>query len=268
MSFWGPVRQTWLHRTNPVVKLGMICLLFFITVLTHDLDVIIYQAVIFTVCLLVLCGVRPWKMLLFFIPFLLAFITSASSMMLFGKGDTIWWQWGLFKISEESFYRGLHLGFKGIAFASEGLLLVTTTSSVDLFYALMQKLKLRPKYAYSFMASIRLLPMVWEEYIIRRQALKVRGVQQFRGLRRLVVHAGLYVVPLLAQSIRRAHRVAAAMEAKQFDGDQSRARSYYYPSYYSRYDVLTFGLLTVAVCCAYAGAGYFPWFGIGDVRFN
>ena len=38
------------------------------------------------VCLVVLSGVKPWKMLLFFIPFLLAFISSASSMMLFGKG--------------------------------------------------------------------------------------------------------------------------------------------------------------------------------------
>ena len=64
---------------------------------------------------------------------------------------------GLFRVSEESFYRGSHLGFKGIAFASEAAA-VTTTSSVDLFYSLMQKLRLAPKYAYSFMASIRSRP--------------------------------------------------------------------------------------------------------------
>ncbi|MEC0204250.1 energy-coupling factor transporter transmembrane component T [Paenibacillus lautus] len=268
MNIWNPVRITWLHRANPVVKLGLICALFFMTVLTHDLDFVMYQAFIFMVCLVVLSGVKPWKMLLFFIPFLLAFISSSSSMMLFGKGETIWWEWGLFRVSEESFYRGLHLGFKGIAFASEGLLLVTTTSSVDLFYSLMQKLRLAPKYAYSFMASIRLLPMVWEEYVIRRQALKVRGVRPIRGVRGMVNRAGLYVVPLLAQSIRRAHRVAAAMEAKQFDGDRAKARTYYYLSRYSRYDLLVIGLLAAAACCAYVAAGYFPWFGIGDVRFD
>lgn len=268
MNLWNPVRITWLHRANPVVKLLLVCLLFLMTVLTHDIDFVAYQALIFMVCLLALSGVRTWKMLLFFIPFLLAFISSSSSMMLFGKGETIWWEWGLFKVSEESFYRGLHLGFKGIAFACEGLLLVTTTSSVDLFYSLMQKLKLAPKYAYSFMASIRLLPMVWEEYVIRRQALKVRGVVPIRGVRGAVNRAGMYVVPLLAQSIRRAHRVAAAMEAKRFDGDRGRRRTYFYPSRYSRYDLLTIALLAAAAYGAYAAAGHFPWFGIGDVRFD
>ncbi|GAE07263.1 transmembrane component YkoC of energizing module of thiamin-regulated ECF transporter for HydroxyMethylPyrimidine [Paenibacillus sp. JCM 10914] len=238
------------------------------TVLTHNLDFVMYQALVFMICLIVLSGVKPWKMLLFFIPFLIAFISSASSMMLFGKGDTVWWEWGLFKVSEESFYRGLHLGFKGIAFASEGLLLVTTTSSVDLFYSLMQKLRLAPKYAYSFMASIRLLPMVWEEYVIRRQALKVRGVMPIRGLGGVVQRAGMYVVPLLAQSIRRAHRVAAAMEAKQFDGDRGRVRTYFYPSAYSRYDILIVLLLLAAAVTAYVAAGFMPWFGIGDVRFD
>lgn len=84
----------------------------------------------------------------------------------------------------------------------------------------------------------------------------------------MVNRAGMYVVPLLAQSIRRAHRVAAAMEAKQFDGDRAKARTYYYPSRYSRYDLLVVGLLAAAACCAYMAAGYFPWFGIGDVRFD
>lgn len=28
MNIWNPVRITWLHRANPVVKLGLICALF------------------------------------------------------------------------------------------------------------------------------------------------------------------------------------------------------------------------------------------------
>ena len=98
--------------------------------------------------------------------------------------------------------------------------------------------------------------MVWEEYVIRRQALKVRGVRPIRGIRGMVNRAGLYVVPL-AQSIRRAHRVAAAMEAKQFDGDQAKSRTYYYPSRYSRYDLLVIGLLAVAAAFAYAACRIF-----------
>lgn len=268
MNFWKPDRLTWLHRANPVIKLGALIGLFLMTVLTHDIDFVMYQAVIFTVCLLVLSGIKPWKMLLFFLPFAIAFLSSSSSMMLFGRGENIWWEWGLFRVSEESFYRGLHLGFKGITFAAEGLLFVTTTSSVDLFYGLMQKLRLAPKYAYSFMASIRLLPMVWEEYLARRQALQIRGLRPIRGVRGMVHRAGMYAVPLLAQSIRRAHRVAAAMEAKKFNGEAGKHRTYYYVSRFTVFDVLIVLLLAGAACGAYVIAIRYPWFGIGDVRFN
>ncbi|WP_106766838.1 energy-coupling factor transporter transmembrane component T family protein [Paenibacillus faecalis] len=267
MSFWKPERLTWLHRANPVVKLGVLVGLFLMTVLTHDIDFILYQAVVFTVCLLALSGIKLSKMLLLSVPFLIAFLSSSTSMMLFGRGEDVWWQWGLFRVTEESFYRGLHLGFKGITFAAEGLLFVTTTSSVALFYGLMQKLKLAPKYAYSFMASIRLLPMVWEEYVVRRQALQVRGIRPIRGVKGAVHRAGMYAVPLLAQSIRRAHRVAAAMEAKKFNGETGKHRTYYYVSRFTVYDVLIVLLLAGAACISYMIANFYPWFGIGDVRF-
>lgn len=268
MNLWNPQRLTWMHRANPIVKLGVLMSLFLMTVLTHDIDFVMYQAIVFTVCLLILSGIRPWQMLLFGLPFIIAFISSSSSMMLFGRGDIIWWEWGLFRVSEESFYRGLTLGFKGITFAAEGLLFVTTTSSVDLFYGLMQKLRLAPKYAYSFMASIRLLPMVWEEYLVRRQALKIRGVRPIRGVRGALHRAGMYAVPLLAQSIRRAHRVAAAMEAKQFNGEMGKARTYYYKSRFTVYDVLIVLALAGAACIAYVFAIRYPYFEIGDVRFD
>lgn len=268
MNFWKPHRLTWLHRANPVVKLVVLLGLFIMTVLTHDIDFILYQAIVFTMCLTVLSGLRLRSMLLLAIPFVIAFVSSSSSMMLFGRGEQIWWEWGLFRVSEESFYRGVHLGLKGIAFAAVGLLFVATTSSVDLFYALMQKMRLALKYAYSFMASIRLMPMVWEEFQIRRQALQIRGTRPIRGVKGVVSRAGMYAVPLLAQSIRRAHRVAAAIEAKQFDGESGRNRTYYYESVYSVYDLLSAALLLVAACAAYLFAVQFPVFGIGDVRFH
>ena len=78
-------------------------------------------------------------------------------MMLFGKGETIWWEW-LFRVSEESFYRGSHLGFKGIAFASEGR---RRDDNVLGGFILQPDAEVEAcTHAYSFMASIR-PPMVW-----------------------------------------------------------------------------------------------------------
>ncbi|MGG4553076.1 energy-coupling factor transporter transmembrane component T family protein [Paenibacillus humicus] len=264
-QFLTPRRTTWLHRANPAAKLGMIVLLFLLTLFTHSLDFIAYQAIAVFLVLFLMSGHPPWKIMLLLLPLLFVFVSSSITMILFGKGDTLWWKWGIIRISEESFYRGIHIGFKSVTFAAEGLLYVLTTSSVALFYALMQKVKLAPKYAYSFMASVRLLPMVWEEFLIRRSALQIRGVRHSRGIRGWIEQAKLYAVPLLSQSIRRAHRVAVAMESKSFHN--SRRRTYYYTSEFTLYDLGLLLLLASAFAAAYSLANIYPLFGISDVRY-
>lgn len=264
-QFLTPTRLTWLHRANPAAKLGMILLLFLLTLFTHSLDFIVYQAITVFLVLFLMSGHPPWKIMLLILPLLLVFVSSSITMILFGKGDTLWWKWGIIRISEESFYRGIHIGFKSVTFAAEGLLYVLTTSSVALFYALMQKVRLAPKYAYSFMASVRLLPMVWEEFQIRRNALEIRGVRHARGMRGWIEQAKLYAVPLLSQSIRRAHRVAVAMESKAFHN--SRRRTYYYKSVFTLYDLGVLLLLALALAAAYSLSQLYPLFGIADVRY-
>lgn len=262
-----PTRSTILQHANPAVKLALFIALFFVTVQTRSIDFAMDQALVYTLLLFILGGFPFRKTLVLVLPFILLFVSSSITMVLFGKGDSLWWQWGLLRITEESFYRGMHLGFRSIAFAAEGLLFVSTTSSVRLFYALMQSFKLAPKFAYSFMASIRLLPMVWEEFLIRRQALQVRGARvKGKGLKGLAEHIRLYAVPLLSQSIRRAHRVAVAMEAKQFDGNGPR--TYFYPSKVTWIDGITMILLVIAPCLAYMASLSFQWFGIADVRYH
>ncbi|MNW53112.1 putative HMP/thiamine permease protein YkoC [compost metagenome] len=265
-KLFAPERETWMHLANPVVKLVCMVLLFLVTLFTHRLDFMFYQMVIFTILLFWQSGYAFWKIMLIVLSFCIVFISSSSSMILFGKGDTIWWAWGLIRISEESFFRGVHIGIKSVTFAAEGLLFVLTTSSVSLFYALMQKAKLPPKYAYSFMASIRLLPMVWEELQIRRNALSIRGNKSLRGLRGWISQLKQYAVPMLAQSIRRAHRVAVAMETKAFVND--RRRTYYYPSVFTRFDPVIVMMLCCSVALAFILAAQLPVFGIEDVRYR
>ncbi|MEC0372474.1 energy-coupling factor transporter transmembrane component T family protein [Paenibacillus chibensis] len=267
IEFLTPNRSTMLQRVNPAVKLVLFIALLLVTVQTRRIDFAVNQAAAYTLALFVLGGFTFRKTLLLVLPFGLLFASSSVTMIFFGKGDTLWWHWGLLRITEESFYRGLHLGFRSIAFAAEGLLFVSTTPSVRLFYALMQSFKLPPRFAYSFMASIRLLPMVWEEFLIRRQALQVRGAQvKGKGLKGLMEHIRMYAVPLLSQSIRRAHRVAIAMEAKQFNG--KGRRTYYYPSRVSWSDGIAALLLILVPIAAYAAAIAFPWIGIADVRYH
>mgnify|MGYP001947098095 CR=1 FL=1 len=194
-------------------------------------------------------------MILFTAPFVLIFFSSASTLILFGRGEVVWWQWGLIKISEESFRHGLLVGFKTLSFGALGLLFVLTTKPVKLFYALMQQLKLPPKYAYSFMAAIRMLPMVMQDFQQRADALKIRGFQYSKGMRGIYERIKAYSVPLLAQSIRRAQRVAVAMEAKRFQ--MNADRTYYYPLRYSSLDVRFMILMIAAAAAFYSLSAFF-----------
>ncbi|CAM3623590.1 MULTISPECIES: CbiQ family ECF transporter T component [Saccharibacillus] len=266
-GFFEPARTTWLHRANPALKLPLFLLLFALTVLTHRIDASFYLAVVFLLLLFAASGYPAWKTALLASGFALAFASASLSMILFGKGTEIWWSLGPISISQESFYRGLHLGFRSIAFGCQGLLFVLTTRSTDLFYALMQRLKLSPKYAYSFMASLRLMPMALEELRIRRDALAVRGTGGAgRGFApaALLRLPELYALPLLAQSIRRAQRTAVAMEVKRFDAE--RRRTYYYASPITRSDAAVFLLLAGAAAAALLLAQLLPVFGLGDMR--
>ena len=258
-----PYNPTWLHRVNPTLKLAVFSLWFVAVILIHDFNVMANVAFL-SVLLLAWSG-HPWRRLLLYAsPFLLVFVSTSTGMMMFGTGTTEWWNWGLIHVTKESFFRGLHLGFRALSMASAGLLFGLTTRPATLFYSLMQQAKLPPKYAYGFMAAIRMMPVLAEEFQTRRNALRIRGAPKRGRWRRVYDGFSRYAVPLLAQSIRRAHRIAVAMEAKRFAGKAER--TYYYVIGYSYRDIL-FVLLTAALFAAGAWAGkQFPYGNMTDVR--
>lgn len=259
-----PHRETWLHRINPSVKLLLFILYFIAILFIHNINVMINLTYANLFLLIVFSGHPLLRLLLYSSPFIIIFISSSTAMMFFGDGETTWVKWGLLHITEESFYRGLHIGFRALNFAALGLLFALTTRPVRLFYSLMQQLKLPPKFSYSFMAGIRLIPIMFEEFQTLRQAAKVRGGIRGRGLRGAYKQLRFYAIPLLAQSIRRAQRIAIAMEAKRFASRE--ARTYYYIIGYSWYDILYVVVLVAAVAGAWWTGSNWPYFDVLDVR--
>ena len=88
----------------------------------------------------------------------------------------------------------------------------------------MQHLKVKPKFAYAFMAAIRMVPLIISSLIqLRRSKMRYQMIDasNYKGIKRL----NHLVIPLLSQNIRRAHQLSVAMESKGFkDGP----RTYYY----------------------------------------
>lgn len=258
--------ETWLHRVNPSFKLLLSMALFFVVLFTNNINFIINVTIVQLVLLLAYSGHPLRRLLLFMLPFALLFVSSSMSMMMFGKGDTTWLRWGLVHITEESFYRGMHLGFKTVNMALTGLIFALTTRPVALFYSLMQQCKLPAKFAYSFMAALRLMPIMAGEFQTLGMALKVRGVKRRVGLGGVYETLRLYAIPLLAQSIRRAQRIAVAMEAKRFSS--ARERTYYYRIGFSMRDAYLLLYIAAALGVALYVGQHFPYFHIGDVRYK
>ncbi|RAV22133.1 energy-coupling factor transporter transmembrane component T family protein [Paenibacillus contaminans] len=257
-------RETWLHRGNPALKLLLFVILFVYAMFVHNLDTLVYMTVFHFILLFSFSGHPLRRLLLYMSPFLLIFVSSAVSMALFGKGTTLWFEWGLVSVTKESFLRGIHLGFRALDFAVLGLTFALTTRPVYLFYSLMQQAKLPPKYAYSFMASIRLIPLLLEELQTLRYALKVRGMRRQRGIGGFYRKLKAYAVPLLAQSIRKAQRIAVAMEAKRFS--EAKKRTYYYELSVSRIDALAIVAYAAIAAAAIGLSVYAPVFHMTDVR--
>ncbi|HEX7055912.1 MAG TPA: energy-coupling factor transporter transmembrane component T, partial [Bacilli bacterium] len=229
-------RETWLHKVNPSVKLLSFTALFIAVMLIHNPNTMLNTALGALLPLVIWSGHPGKRLLLYASPFVLIFVSGSLGMMFFGRGQTVWLHIGLLNITEESFYRGLHLGFRALVMAAAGLLFGLTTRPVHLFYSLMQTWRLPPKYAYGFLAGMRMLPIILEEFVILQKALKVRRADCRRQFWSGLGMLRMCFVSLLAQSIRRAHRTAVAMQARRFS--PLAARTFYYRPGYSVRDWL------------------------------
>lgn len=261
-----PKKESWIHGVNPSLKLLIMLMIFICIMFIHNVDVMTYVTMSFLLVFLVSIKYPVKIKMLLLLPFLFIFLTSSLAMIMYGKGDTTLLRFGLIHVTEESLFRGMHLGLRSMVFACCGLLFALTTKPVLLFYSLMQQGKLPPRFAYGFMAGVRLLPIMVEEYLTLRNALLVRGVKQERGLSGLLKKLKSFSIPLLSQSIRRAHRVAVAMEAKRFS--RQKTRTYYYRTGFSTKDAWFVVLFIGVFMIGFAAADYIPLFSITDVRYR
>lgn len=257
--------HSWIHNVNPALKLGVMVTGFAVILLIHNVNVLWPLTAVLMVFVFWVSGHPVGRVSLFILPFLFVFVSTGASMVLFGQGNTLWWQWGPISITEESFVRGMHVALRAFCFGLMGLLFALTTRPVLLFYSLMQQLKVPPRYAYGFMASLRLLPLILQEFKTLRHAYKVRGAAFGTDWHGWAKQFKMYAVPLLAQSIRRAQRIAVAMEARRFNTQSQR--TYYYKTGFSGADglmvVCWIGIFTVAWWIGW----HYPVVESTDVRF-
>ena len=135
--------------------------------------------------------------------------------LLFGRAEgQIWWHWGPITLSKSSLIIGLSLGLRVLCFASYSLLFLTTTEPSRFILSLIQHLRVPYRFGYAMLAVYRFLPMLGYEFLLIRGAQRIRGAPERGGITGWVQQVVRYTIPLLAAALRRAERVAIAMEAR------------------------------------------------------
>ncbi len=256
--------DSFLHRLNPLTKLAYAVLM--IVVLTLIVDPITpLIALVLTLLVVSLLGrVRPLDLLRTLLPFaVLSFGLIWTTMAFYVAGPsshphpilTV----GPIVLSDQGIAYGLVIFFRTLGFFAASLLFVLTTDPTDLVQALIQQLHVSYRFGYGAHAAYRFVPLFEGELATIRAAHRVRGVGTGGGPIAHVREFAGYLVPLLAGGVRKAERVALAMDARGFGAYHDR--TFYRRSRFGLAD-LAFAAGTVVVFgAALLGLQRLGWLG-------
>jgi energy-coupling factor transport system permease protein len=220
MRLFTPLRpdpRAPLARANPVSKLGAAALLMAVLFVSID-------AVTSGVILVGLIGALPvtglgpvdlvrrtWPILL---GALLVGLLNAAFGARTGGDEAV--AIGPLAISSQNLVAGLGLGLRLLAIALSGVLALATTDPTDLADALMQQLRLSPRFAVGSLAAARLLPIFASEWQTLALARRARGLAAERSPVAAVRIFSGQLLTLLVSAVRRGTRLATAMDARGF----------------------------------------------------
>jgi energy-coupling factor transport system permease protein len=260
--------RPYLWRRNPTVKFAAALLLSLLLTLVIDpLTPLLFLGGTLLAGL-ALGGVRPATYARALAPLLLVAAGFVWSNALFAAAPDaagVLWRWGPFRVSAPGLLFGLGIALRGLAIGALSLTFVLTTDPTDLVVSLIRHGRLPFRIGYSLLAGVRFLPFFAQEYEQVRLAQRVRGqVEQGPLAFRLQRRAG-YLLPLLASAVRRAARVAVAMDSRGFAA--AGRRTYYREVPLNGWDA-AFALATAAFALALlAFSRYAGWLRLWDGRF-
>lgn len=122
----------------------------------------------------------------------------------------------LFAADARGIVAGVAVALRLIGISLAGLMAVTTIDPTDLADALVQHLRAPPRFVIGALAAWRLAPIFGQEWQTLMLARRTRGIEAERGTRDRVASFPGLTFALLVSAIRRATRLALAMDARGF----------------------------------------------------
>lgn len=201
-----------LHRVNPVTRILALGLLTTPLMLTIDwLSATI--AIVFTLCMAPLCGVGLAQFCRRALPIVLLAPVAAVPMALYGQqGGTVYLSWSLITVSELSLSLAVAIALRVLAIALPVIVLSANVDPTDLGDGLAQILHLPERFVIGAVAAFRMLGLLREDLRAMRRSRRARGIADAGRVR----YGFSLAFGLLVMSLRRAGKLATAMEARGF----------------------------------------------------
>ena len=235
-----------IERLNPVTRL-LLAVLACLPVLV-SLDWL--SATVMLVGLLVVlraAGARPAAMLVRLAPVAVAAALAAVTMALYGKpGGRVYWQWWLVEVTRRSVTTAGAVVLRVLVLGLSAVVLLGGLDLTAMADGLAQVLRLPARFVLGALAGMRMLSLFVEDWRTLGRARRARGLGDTGRLRRWTTMA----FALLVLAIRRGTKLATAMEARGFDAQHARQRTWARPSRLGAPDVI--GLTAAAALDALA----------------
>lgn len=141
------------------------------------------------------------------------------------KTGTVLFSLGPLLIAADPLADGVALGLRVCVAATAGVLGFATTDPTDLADALTQQLRTSPRFTIGSLAALRMLPLLGAEWRQITTARRARGMEGGRNPARRVQLFVSTTFTLLVGAMRRAGRLATAMDARGFDSAVQRTHA-------------------------------------------
>jgi len=244
------VTRNLIAGVNPVTRI--LALALFTTPLMVTIDwVSATVAIALTLTVAPLCGVGWTRMLRRAWPLLLVAPISGIPMALYGQsGGEVYLSWGLVEVSQLSLSLAAAIVLRMLAIALPVVVLSADVDPTDLGDGLSQVLHLPERFVIGTVAAFRMLTLLRGDLDAMRRSRRARGIADTGRVRYWLSLA----FGLLVMSLRRAGKLATAMEARGFG--RGTPRSHARASRLHRIDWLVMVLSILAAAVALAAAWY------------
>ena len=212
-----------LERANPVAKL--LAALVLLIALFVSLDAVTAAVILVAlVALTPFSGLSPRALVTRAMPIgLLALAVGAFNVLFAAEqlGPVVL-VIGPVEIGAQTLANGFGLALRLIAILLAGILATATSDPTEVADSLVQQAHVSPRFAIGVLAALRLVPVLASEWRTIGLARRARGVDAGRSPIAAIRLLAGRLMALLVAAIRRASRMAVAMDARGFDARDCR----------------------------------------------